>query len=339
MRTAEDLRVMQKAPLSVKVLMTKQRIREWIREFGEDGVYVSFSGGKDSTVLLHIVREDYPNVKAVFCDTGLEYPEIKDFVKKHDNVDIIRPEMTFKDVITKHGYPLISKEISRKFDGFYQNKEWAKKFIEGTAKAPDGTKSRYCVDKWAEILDMDFKISDKCCNTMKKKPLKAYQKITGKKPIIATMACESMQRQQAWIRHGCNAFESSDKKSTPISFWTEQDVLRYALQNRIELAKPYGNIIYAENNEQYSLIDRDEDKLKTTDLDRTGCVFCGFGCHLEKQSRWLLLKETHPKLYNYCIGGGEYVNGVWKPNKKGLGMGHVFDQLNAVYGENFIKYK
>ncbi len=70
MRTAEDLRTMQKAPLSVKVLMTKQRIREWIREFGEDGVYVSFSGGKDSTVLLHIVRQDYPNVKAVFCDTG-----------------------------------------------------------------------------------------------------------------------------------------------------------------------------------------------------------------------------------------------------------------------------
>jgi 3'-phosphoadenosine 5'-phosphosulfate sulfotransferase (PAPS reductase)/FAD synthetase len=92
--------------------MTQQRIREWIREYGVDGVYVSFSGGKDSTVLLHIVRDLYPEVKAVFIDTGLEYPEIRDFVKTFDNVDIIRPKLTFKQVIDKYGYPFFSKEVS-----------------------------------------------------------------------------------------------------------------------------------------------------------------------------------------------------------------------------------
>jgi 3'-phosphoadenosine 5'-phosphosulfate sulfotransferase (PAPS reductase)/FAD synthetase len=127
--------------------------------------------------------------------------------------------------------------------------------------------------------------------------------------------------------------------SKPLSFWTENDVLQYIKQNSIEIAKPYGDVVYADNDEQYSFLDRSEDKLKTTGMSRTGCIFCGFGCHLEKQSRWLLLRESHPKLYNYCIGGGEYVNGVWQPSKSGLGMGHVFDQLNAVYGENFIKYK
>ena len=62
-------------------------------------VFVSFSGGKDSTVLLKLVRELYPDVKAVFCDTGLEYPEIKQHVKSFDNVEIIRPKKTFKQVV------------------------------------------------------------------------------------------------------------------------------------------------------------------------------------------------------------------------------------------------
>ena len=97
--------------------MTKERIREWVKEYGIDGVYVSFSGGKDSTVLLHMAREMYPNIKAVFVDTGLEYPEIRDFVKSFDNVDWLRPKMNFKQVIEKYGYPFISKEVSECVDG------------------------------------------------------------------------------------------------------------------------------------------------------------------------------------------------------------------------------
>ena len=104
-------------PLDVKVRLTKQRIREWVNEYGTDGVYVSFSGGKDSTVLLDIVRQDFPNIPAVFCDTGLEYPEIREFVKTFDNVTILRPKMNFVDVIRKYGYPMISKEVSECVSG------------------------------------------------------------------------------------------------------------------------------------------------------------------------------------------------------------------------------
>ena len=115
--TISDLHQRQALPLEAKIKLTQQRIREWIDEYGEDGVYISFSGGKDSTVLLDIVRKDYPFVKAVFVDTGLEYPEIRSFVKGFENVDWIKSKMTFKQVIKKYGYPFISKEVSECVDG------------------------------------------------------------------------------------------------------------------------------------------------------------------------------------------------------------------------------
>ena len=108
----EHLRYLQALPLNLKVQLTKQRIREWVNHYGLDGVFVSFSGGKDSTVLLHIAREMYPEMKAVFADTGLEYPEIRAFVQKFGNVEWIKPKMNFRKVIEKYGYPFISKEVS-----------------------------------------------------------------------------------------------------------------------------------------------------------------------------------------------------------------------------------
>lgn len=109
-----DLWQMQSLPLKAKIQMTKYRIRQWVEYYGEDGVYVSFSGGKDSTVLLDLVRQMYPNVTAVFVDTGLEYPEIREFVKTFGNVVWLKPKKNFKQVITEFGYPFISKEVSGK---------------------------------------------------------------------------------------------------------------------------------------------------------------------------------------------------------------------------------
>lgn len=107
-----DLQIKQALPLDAKVMLTKRRIRDWVNEYGKDGVYVSFSGGKDSTVLLTMARELYPELKAVFVDTGLEYPEIREFVKTWDNVEWLKPRMSFKQVIDKYGYPIISKEVA-----------------------------------------------------------------------------------------------------------------------------------------------------------------------------------------------------------------------------------
>ena len=71
-----ELRQMQSLPLELKILKTQLRIREWYEHWDGD-VCVSFSGGKDSSVLLHLVRSMYPDVPAVFVDTGLEFPEIR----------------------------------------------------------------------------------------------------------------------------------------------------------------------------------------------------------------------------------------------------------------------
>ena len=112
MKDIKELKMLQALPLEVKVMKTQARIREWVSQYGLEDVYVSFSGGKDSTVLLDIARKIYPSIKGVFVDTGLEYPEIREFVKTWENIEWLHPKMNFYQVILKYGYPLISKEIS-----------------------------------------------------------------------------------------------------------------------------------------------------------------------------------------------------------------------------------
>lgn len=371
--TKGDLQQMQSLPLSAKILMTKRRIRDWYDYWGGQ-VYVSFSGGKDSTVLLHIARELYPDIEAVFVNTGLEYPEIQRFVKTFDNVTILRPKMRFDEVIKTYGYPIISKDVSEcvsqgrmalkkgiEADDFVAYAELVaiNKFKEiplrndiqysyrlqkllGVAKDKNGNKSKFNKERYKPLLFVDFKISNMCCNVMKKNPAKQYAKQSGKKPITAQMASESQVREQQWLKNGCNGFEMKSPISNPMSFWTEQDVLQYIKENNLPIASVYGDVVYSDDNGllyDNLIVDGISNKLRTTGCKRTGCIFCAFGAHLEKgESRFERLKRTHPRQYEYCIGGGEYVDGVWQPNKQGLGMRHVFDELNKIYGDGFIKY-
>ena len=153
------------------------------------------------------------------------------------------------------------------------------------------------------------------------------------------MAQESMLREKNWYKSGCNAFDNKHPKSAPMSFWTEQDVLQYIKENNIPISSVYGEVVYKDEDGFMYQDSICGGKLCTTGCDRTGCIFCAFGAHLEKgESRFERLKRTHPRQYEYCIGGGEYINGVWQPSKEGLGMGHVFDELNKIYGKDFIKY-
>ena len=313
-----ELRLMQNYPLELKIMKTKQRIIEWVSYYGLEGVYISFSGGKDSTVLLTIAREIYPNIKALYIDTGLEYPEIKEFVKTWSNVDIVRPKLSFREVLNKYGYPVISKEQSQYI---YQYRNAKSEKTKKTRLEGNKWGRGKISNKWLYMLDAPFKISDQCCNIMKKNPAKKYEKENNVVPIVGTLAEESALRASHYIKNGCNVFDSKRPKSTPLGFWTNQDILQYIKEYNIEIPSVYGDIVEVEG------------KLKTTGCDRTGCIYCAYGCHLEEENRFLRLEQTHPQLHQYCM--------------ENLGMKDILTYMNIKYtnkdvievGKEKVKFK
>lgn len=159
--------------------------------------------------------------------------------------------------------------------------------------------------KYKFFLDAPFEISNECCNVMKKKPIHAYAKKTGRYPITAQMAEESRLRTQKWLKNGCNGFQMKSPISNPMSFWTENDVLQYIAENNLPICSVYGEVVEDFGDEidgQMDISDlgwgETQKKYRTTGCKRTGCMLCGFGCHLEKSpNRFEMLKETHPGMY------------------------------------------
>ena len=288
--TADDLKKMQNWSFERKIQVSQTKIIQFY-EYFNGNCYVSFSGGKDSLCLLDLARRCYPDIEAVYVDTGLEFPEVRKFALSHKNVTVIKPEIRFDEVIKEYGWCYPSKDVAKDIRSARRGKDWALKRFEGLNA--DGTESlfkrtRYV--KWAYLLDSPFILSDKCCGIMKEKPLKKYEKETGKRAIVGTLASDSQRRKISWYITGCNAFESKKQLSKPLSFWTEQDILRYLRDFNIPYASVYGDII--ENK---------KGRLQTTGESHTGCIFCPVGCHLDKINRFQRLHITHPKLYDYVI--------------------------------------
>lgn len=315
----ERLRELQALPLDRKIMITQARIIEWYTRYNGQ-VFVTFSGGKDSTVLLDIARKCFHDIPAVFVDTGLEYPEIRAFVKTIDNVEWLRPDLPFKKVIEQYGYPVGTKraalniEYGRKalargdmemFDSYVNGKRVGKR---------DGNEYTFMpvAERFMDLFYSDIPVSNKCCYVMKKKPIATYIKKTGKKPIVATLADESKMRTNGWVKTGCNNFDKKSPMSKPLSFWTEQDILEYLHRYSIPYSSIYGDILADEDGTYY-----------TSGANRTGCMFCMFGVHLEKEpNRFQRMKQTHPKQYDFCIRPVE---------ENGLGLGKVLDMIGVKY--------
>lgn len=248
----------------------------------------------------------------------------------------------------------------------YESGERARWILSGfrSAAGVEPFKSQFNKEKYLPLVYTPFLISHMCCSKMKKGPLKAYQRKTKAFPILATMADESRIRKQAWIRHGCNAFDSKHPMSQPLSFWTEQDVLAYIVRFGLDICPVYGEIVSVDaDGNQYSPVGLTGDlpNLQCTGCKRTGCVFCGFGFHNEKgKTRFQLLAEIEPRKYEYALHGGQFVNNphydptapkmdgewvnwnpkkIWVPSKQGLGMKFVFDSVNEIYGKEFYRYE
>ena len=197
-------------------------------------------------------------------------------------------------------------------------------------------RSMFSCERYKFFLDAPFEIANSCCHVMKKEPMNRYAKESGRVPMTAQMAAESRIRTQVWLKNGCNAFDAKKKISNPMSFWTEQDVLLYIYENKIPIASVYGEVI-KENEvdgqldlQDLGLFDIGNPVLKTTGMSRTGCMFCGFGCHLEKpgEGRFERMKITHPKQY-------EWIMKPWADG--GLGYKEVIDWINE-NGDLNIRY-
>lgn len=324
---AGELEQMQSLPLEIKIRMTKMRIRQWVEAFS-GSAYISFSGGKDSTVLLAIAREVFPDIPAVYCDTGLEYPEIRMFVKRFDNVVWLRPKMNFREVIRRYGYPVASKETAKRvyeIRHYNLSDEYKGKLLGKGVKA--------IPLRWRNLLTAPFEVSAKCCDVMKKRPFHQYEKTTGSKPIVATMAEESLLRRTSWLKYGCNAFDrATGPQSRPLSFWRERDVLEYLVKYDVPYASVYGDIIgLMPDGEIIPMCELEhmakrcgipkEVVLKTTACERTGCMFCMYGCHQDSNpNRFQRMAETHPIQYQYCM----------KPwSEGGLGLDAVLSYIGV----------
>ncbi|MFA6102208.1 MAG: phosphoadenosine phosphosulfate reductase family protein [Victivallaceae bacterium] len=281
------LRIRQAYPLDLKIEFSLRTIWQWNQHY-DGGIYVSFSGGKDSTVLLHLVRvlAGLKNVPAVFCDTGLEYPEIREFVRSSANVTTVRPRLSFKQVIEKYGYPVISKRVAQYIHEVQAARDpdgqLTKLRLTGLKKDGKYTQMGKIPDKWIPFIKAPFKIDCICCDKLKKQPLNDFNKSSGRVPYIGMMSAESKQREVNYMIHGCNSFEQKFARSTPLAWWTEADIWEYLRRYNV----PYSSI--------YNM-----------GYERTGCMFCMFGLHLEnrrmKNNRFQKMQKTHPQLYEYCM--------------------------------------
>jgi len=264
-------------PLGSKIDLTREKIRDWYK-LNDGNVYVAFSGGKDSTVLLHLVRDLYPEVPAVFVNTGIMYPEVARFVRTIPNVHILRPKARFKDIICKHGYPVISKTVASAIQQLQSpntSEAQRKKILYGDERGDFGKLPK----KWHFLIDAPFKISKYCSRALRIYPFRKYRRATKRRPFVGLLAEEGHRRKFTYLKHGCNVADIADPYCMPLAFWTESDIWNYINEFNVPICDIYRR-----------------------GFRRTGCAFCLFGIqHDPVPNRIQLLKKHYPGLHRYCL--------------------------------------
>jgi 3'-phosphoadenosine 5'-phosphosulfate sulfotransferase (PAPS reductase)/FAD synthetase len=259
------LNTRMKYPLDYKIMLAQRRIKAAIMTWGEDNCYVSFSGGKDSTVLSHLVSSMGYKLEHVFSNTRLEYPDCikfaQDWCRKNGiKLTWVMPDVLPYEIWKKYGYPMFSKEVATILE----------RVRTGNFVSPKKLKK---VKRFLKYKDL--KISARCCHYLKRKPMLEWQKRSGKKvAIMGTRAEESQIRRVVWVRKGCIYETKNQVVVTPLIFFTDKDIWDYIKIFKIRLADIYYK-----------------------GFKRNGCYCCGFGCHLTEDNNFVKLKKMNPALW------------------------------------------
>lgn len=292
-----------------------------------DKLFAGEFTGKFITKDTWLLLTSYPKPKRVFCNTGLEFPELVERANerhlKYNDVVFLKPKMGFLRVINEIGVAVGSKKIAsalsrlKKYNANPSPKNEATRKLYATGVKKNGSISKHykISERWLKLLNAPFLVSDQCCNIFKKEPYAEYQKITGFKPVVFTTTEESGQRTMGYLSTGCNSFERGKEKCRPYSIFTVKDTWEYAERYSLTFAP-----VYYKRTVQVEQLDGTK-KLCTLDPEtRTGCMWCGFGVHLEpknKNNRIQRLAISHPKYYEIIINKG--------------GLGKVFDYCNIPF--------
>lgn len=265
------------------------KIRSVTQKYGEENFYISFSGGRDSTVMHYLFDMALPGnqIPRVYADTGIEYNEIRKFVKalqeNDERIILLKPSLPIKETLKKYGYPFCSKQHGAIWQ-IYKKNGFNSKTVKAYYEHTFNFHSNQCPDilkyQFSDSFD-SLKISDKCCDYLKKKPLGKYSKETGRKiSISGIMAAEGGRRASAV----CLAFSGKSLKQfhplAPISpEWEQWFIDKY----NIPLCKLY----YPPYN-----------------FKRTGCKGCPFNLYLQKDL------ET---MQTYFPNERKQCEDIWKP--------------------------
>lgn len=262
-------------------------IKDYITKYGEDKFYISFSGGKDSTILHYLIDMALPNnnIPRVFNNTGIEYQKIVEFVKSFESDKrfvILPPKKNVKQTLEKVGYPFKSKEHSL-YVATYQKKGAKSKTVYRYLHPTIERQEFKCPKKLEYQFTKKFKIkvSSKCCDEFKKKPLREYEKQSGRNiAILGLMVDEKGQRS---ARASCFTKYATHSNFNPLikvdKKWENWFINKY----KIKLCDLY----YPPYN-----------------FKRTGCKGCPYNVCLEEDLK--TMEMLLPNEYKQC----EF---IWQP--------------------------
>lgn len=310
--TYDELKAWQGWGLDAKIEWARERIVRALETLGRPSV--AFSAGKDSTVLLHLLRQYAPEIDVIYGNTTIEFPECVKFAQwLRDewklNYHEARPEVTFWWVVENYGWPLMGKTFG----------------VGGVAHKSSRERFFADLDERGELtgdyaIQAEVPISSACCTFLKERPSQKLQKQLGVDGVfLGIMASESRQRMFNFLEFGEWYRVESQKiwKCHPLAIWTDEDIWAYI--RRFEV--PYASL--------YDMGYWDQGRNEWIKHKRNGCMFCGMDIRFP-DNHLAIMRRTHPKAWNTLMV------------KKGLGEvllklrfcmdDHQFDMFEGQWG-------